>query len=297
VLTLKSFGPVPALLKEKNPWVGFKDDAAVLTALRAQKAPLKSASACEAWIDALVADRALGRAVGPKPQSEWAKAIQVWAPWSADDVKDIESCDKAPCGVKLSPAEGAQMGAVEPAARRSKFPALVYGRAENYLKSEARKEYEFEGDPVDPWKRFEEMGLKSPLSKPAAPSLLLRRIDFFPGRLKTIHQVIDARVAVSPDRRHATLWRRDVYTDHYFDSWGEWTDVSCFDGEVTVVQALLLELDLMKKTDLLSRMMRSKMRGAIEDNGEVYLKQAFARLSLRASKGGSPAAAATGSSR
>jgi hypothetical protein len=283
VLTLQSFGPVPDLLKEENPWVGFKDDAPVLTVLRAQKVPAAAGGKCAPWVSALEGDR-LGHATGSADSPGWVQALKHWEPWKEEDIEGIESCDRAPCDVKLNDAEAVQMASVEPKARRQKFFALVQARAQRYQKTQERKAYEFAGDPVDPWKRFAEQGLKSPLAMGARPELWARRLDFFPGRLRAIRQILDSRFAVSADRREATLWRRDAYTDHYFDSWGEWTHVSCDADSVTVVQALLIELDLMKKSDLVSKLMRSKMRGAVKDNGAVYLKQGFERLKTRASR-------------
>jgi hypothetical protein len=138
---------------------------------------------------------------------------------------------------------------------------------------------------VDPWKAFEGSGLKSSIALPEKIELRVRKVDLSPGRVRAVRQVIDQRSAVSADRTEATLWRRDVYTDHYFDSWGEWADVRCDQaaGTATVTLAVLLELDLMKKTDLMSKLMRSKMRGATEDNGAVYLDRWFEALRKRAS--------------
>ena len=187
-----------------------------------------------------------------------------------------------PCDVKLNEAETAQMAASEKSVRLAKFTDLALERVHRYQKTQERKEYEFAGDPMDPWKYFDTLGLKSLLAMPAKQQLELRRVDFFPGRVKTLHQVFDTRISVASDRREATLWRRDAYSDHYFDGWGEWADVSCAAGTVTVVQAVMLELDLMKKTDLISRLMHSKMRGAAEDNGVIYLTRWFERLRKRA---------------
>lgn len=298
-LTFKFFGPVPDLLKQHNPWSGLRDEAPVLVVLRAQKAELAATppTNCADWVEALKKDQ-LGQPISGLSEQEWSQAVKSWGPWKRDDIEAIDQCEKLPCKVKLNAAETAQMAAVLPTYRQKRFFELIRARAQNYLKSEARTEYEFAGAPVDPWKRLEELGLRSPLAMPPQPKLTLRRIDFFPGKLQTIHQVLDHRLAVAQDRRRATLWRRDVYTDHYFDSWGEWADVNCGgDGSVTVTQGLLVELDLMKKTDLVSKFMRSNMRDAVDDNGERYLSQGFERLKLRASKAESPAAAATGSSR
>jgi hypothetical protein len=279
------FGPVADLLKEDNPWHGFRDQAPVLTVLRAQKVSTQGAghASCRGWIDALTDDR-LGREVDAATPEEWENAVKEWEPWTEEDDKAINDCSKMPCDIKLNEYETVQMKLVEPSIRRKKFFQIVLDRIHAYQKSQERKEYEFPGDPVDPWKYFEALGLKSAVTIPPKGDLQIRRAAFFPGRVKTLHQVLDRRVAMTPNLHEATLWRRDVYTDHYFDSWGEWADVTCDPsaGTATITQALMLELDLMKKTDLFSKLMRGKMRGAAEDNGAVYLTQWFERLRKRA---------------
>jgi hypothetical protein len=297
-ITFKFFGPVPELIQEVNPWTGLRDDAPVITLLRAQKVPLAgpASASCASWVAALGEDR-LVPAVSGKSGKDWAQAVKQWGPWKPDDAESIDQCAKFPCGVKFDARETAQMAAVPPAERREKFFSLTLARVQRYLRTGERKEYEFAGDPVDPWKRLEELGLKSPLPLPSKPALSIRRVDFLPGRVQTLHQVVDQRFAMASDRQEATLWRRDVYTDHYFDSWGEWTDVSCASGSVTVVQGLLVEVDLMKKNDLVSKLSRSRLRSAIEDSGLLYLTKGFERLRQRASTAGSPAAATSGSSK
>jgi hypothetical protein len=45
-----------------------------------------------------------------------------------------------------------------------------------------------------------------------------------------------------------------------------------------VIQVLIVELDLLKKTDLISKIMRGKMKSAIEENGQAYLNRAWNRI-------------------
>jgi hypothetical protein len=284
-IVLKPFGPVSDLVKNGKPWHGFHDDGPVLVMTRAEKVP--SPVVCKDWIDALVAD-SIGHDLGAASKLQYEAATADWTPWRSEETEGIETCDKLPCDVKLDAAETAEMAAAPRGARKAKYLELILERVRRYQKTGVRKEYEFPGDPVDPWALFETLGLKSPLPIPAANGpksrLELRRVEFFPGRVKTMHQILDTRVAESADGQEATLWRRDAYTDHYFDSWGEWADVGCDASGVTVTQAVMLELDLMKKTDVLSKMMRSKMRGAAEDNGAIYLNTWFERLKKKAGK-------------
>lgn len=233
------------LIKDHNPWRGFHDEGPLLTVVRAQTVPLggQGGGDCSAWVNSLVTDT-VGKDIGGATTPEWGSAVAEWGPWKKEEIEGITSCTRMPCDVKLNEAETAQMAASEKSVRLAKFTDLALERVHRYQKTQERKEYEFAGDPMDPWKYFETLGLKSLLAMPAKQQLELRRVDFFPGRVKTLHQVFDTRISVASDRREATLWRRDAYSDHYFDGWGEWADVSCAAGTVTVVQAVMLELDL-----------------------------------------------------
>lgn len=280
-MTLVPFGSGTELVKKSNPWHGFADEGPVLTVLRVQKVPtVQGNPSCGNWVEAAARDdNATGKGIGASTSS-WDASTREWQPWAEDELEAVTGCSKMPCQVKLNEFETAQMSAVSEALRPKKFHSLVQERVQRYQKSQERKEYEFRGDPVDPWKVFEKLGLKSPQAMQAKAELRVRKVVLAPGRVRSVRQVVDSRFSASPDRRNATLWRRDVYTDHYFDSWGEWLDVRCDpeQGSVWITQAILLELDLMKKTDVMSKLMRSKMRGATEDNGAVYLDRWFDRL-------------------
>jgi len=106
----------------------------------------------------------------------------------------------------------------------------------------------------------------------------VRRLDFGPGKMRPVRQVLDRRFASSPDE--AVVWLRDAYSAHYFDSWGEWIDLSCDpkSRSLVLVQVLLVELDLMKDTDIFSKLGRGKMKSAVEENGSHYLDQTFQKI-------------------
>jgi hypothetical protein len=85
-------------------------------------------------------------------------------------------------------------------------------------------------------------------------------------------------VASSPTEYLSVL--RDVYTNHFFDGWGEYLDVSCEvdSGAVWLAQGLVVDLDLLKKGDLFSVISRSKMREAFSDTGSRYLERIAEKL-------------------
>ena len=214
--------PVGDLVKKENPWHGFVARDPVLTSMRVQKVN----GACEPWIRALIEDVA-GKAIPASTREAWDGAVPAWAPWRKDDLEAIIECEDMPCAVKLNQQETTQMASVEKEVRRQKFLDVVWDRIKKYLKTQERDEYEFPGKPVDPWKVFQTLGLKTGLTPSSKIELSVRVVDLSPGRIRAVRQVMDQRLAVARDRHEAALWRRDVYTDHYFDSWGEWMDVSC----------------------------------------------------------------------
>jgi hypothetical protein len=92
--------------------------------------------------------------------------------------------------------------------------------------------------------------------------------------------VVDRRVVVSKDRLQASLWLRDVYTDHYFDSWGEWANIRCLPEkkEVDVTLALSIELDMLKKTDFFSSLAKGSMRDSVRTLSIDYLNDWYFSL-------------------
>ncbi len=279
------WGGVADQLKKSNPWTAFKDEGPLLFLVRAQRVEL-GATSCKAWKDALLGDLSgdvlPDEAVKTLPQDDVSldAAFRAWTPWRQDEMRPIEKCSKLPCDVKLNQAETTRMAMVDSSQRRSRFFTLVLERVGRYFKTQERKEFEFPGDPVDPWKYFEQQGLKSAVVMPTSIGFRARLTDFAPGKIQAIRQVVDRRSAQTADE--ATVWVRDIYTDHYFDGWGEWGDVSCEGKMATVTLSTLIEFDLLKKTDLISKVMRPKMRKAIEDNAAIYLKDWFGRIQNKA---------------
>ncbi len=272
--------PLSALFKEGDVARDFRDKDAVLWLARAQRLPDKD---CAQVAQALVDQVSAPVIAGPVAKSAEI-GFKSWEPWSKKDLEAVSGCDSFPCDVKLNKAETEALAKLPEAKRFDRFTELVQGRSQRYLASGERKEYEFPGDPVDPWAIFAQAGLKNAaVAQPAEPRLHARRVEFGPADdVRVLHQVVDRRAARSADGREAVSWLRDVYTDHYFDSWGEWTGSFCENAAtgkgVLLVQALALELDLLKKTDLISRIARGKMRDTVEKNGRIYLDRAFDRL-------------------
>jgi hypothetical protein len=274
-IVLAGFGNLGDLTQQNNPWRGFKADDFNLASYRAEHVP---GANCARWLEALVAETRGTRVHAPGFKDGFA----TWAPWEGDDLDAVKDCDKYPCDVKLNETEAHEMKAQPKEGRLAEFEKLTSARAEHYYKTGERKEYEFPGDPVDPWAFFEKAGLHSSVKLPQKPDLWIRKFNFDPKKMKTLHQILDLRVARAPGGKEATLWLRDAYTDHYFDGWGEWATVVCdpppAKAGVSVIQALFLEVDLLKKTDLFSRIARGKLRGAIEEQGSRYLDDGFGRI-------------------
>jgi hypothetical protein len=280
-IILGSFGGMDEALKKSNPFHGFQDaDAPNLVSFRVQHV---QDAPCSPWITAFLADGRGVRVPVGKDGFDWKEAFHSWEPWSEDDLNAVKDCDDFPCDVKLDRKEAEQMKAATKETRLDKFQSLVAARAERYVKTVERKEYEFPGDPVDPWAYFEKQGLHSSVKLPQKPELWIRKYNLDPKRMKTLHQILDRRAAKSASGTEATLWVRDAYTDHYFDGWGEWATLVCdpagtANRGVTMIQALFLEVDLLKKGDIISRIGRGKLKGVIEERGGQYLDTAFERI-------------------
>lgn len=277
-LVLVPFGSLAEHLGRQNPWRGFDAHEAKLVVVRAERVPNAS---CSAWIEALGrVSFEDGAPVGSAPPANPLESLRKgWGGFDEDELKDIRKCDDLPCAVKLGAEESARMGEVKKDAREAKYLELVKGRIDRYRATGERSEYEYPGAPVEPWAYLSGKGFKTALPMPGEPKLFARRLELAPGKAKALHQVLDRRAAVSADKKEAVLWARDAYTDHYFDSWGEWVQVRCEAGKgVTVVQALFVEFDLLKKHDLVSRIMRGKMKSAVEDQGRGLQERFFAAL-------------------
>lgn len=279
-LVLLPFGQVSELLKKENPWRGFNSDEAIQFIVRVEEVPT---ARCSDWIDALVEEPR-----GAPVTGNWSDSLKAWGPWDKEDLEQILDCKRLPCLVKLDGAEVGQIAAAPDEVKSLKYLSLVQERANRYLKTGERKHYEFPGDPVDPWSYFEKNGLKTELKRPQIPELWVRRLNFASNEIRSIRQVLDRRIAVSKNRMEGHLWVRDIYTDHYFESWGEWGRVTCekdpkngrFSARVSL--ALFIELDQFKATDLFSRLARGRIRDAVQENGKVHLDQWFSRLKKKA---------------
>lgn len=295
-LLLNPFNSAPDFLQAGKPWFAFDAQGPVLQLVRVQKVPTKD---CKAWTDALTS--VPGDELVPiRPGDNVENLKHDWEPWTAKDLEPINECDEFPCKVKLNASEVESMEKTPVKERVLKFHLLVLERVNRYIKTQARKAYEIPGDPIDPWKFFEARGFKSPVARPATPTLYVRKLNFAPDKMLTIHQVLDRRVAKteshpskgssskgsSSGSEEAVVWTRDVYTDHYFDSWGEWGSVHCdaSQGEVVVVQSLLSEMDLLKSKSIFARAAFGRYRSAYEDNGKVYLDGQFDRLKKQVEK-------------
>jgi hypothetical protein len=278
-LVLMPFGDVHDLVREQNPWHGFESKDPILWIVRIQE--MKSES-CEKWTQALSACIPGTPLASSKSDAAWQGAWKTWEPWQSDDLDDIKDCHDFPCDVKLNRFETSQMKALPEEKRFKKFLDLIVRRSLDYEVTQKRKEYEFPGDPADPWALFQKKGFVSSLTRPAGSKFSIRKLDFAPGKIRTIRQVLDRRFVRDSSGLEAVRWVRDAYIDHYFDGWGEWTQISCQNKaekkNVLVVQALVLEVDLLKKTDLVSKMMRGKLKSAIETNGYLYLDAEFLKI-------------------
>ena len=315
-LILIPFGEVDQRLSKENPWRGFDDsDPPHLVVTRAERF---SDIPCERWIQAL---ESVSKSEGKRldaTQLTWRNLFkESWEPWKEEEREDLEDCDDLPCKIKLGPQETQVMAATPKKERPEKYLELVEARVQNYSKTQERKEYEFPGQPSDPWARLEGKGFRTALKRPSEPMLYVGRIRLSPGKAKDLHQVLDRRFArgvmaslppasnpspspsVAPSAtqvgsgsrsvssipvpaQEAILWVRDAYTDHYFDSWGEWHQITCNGTSAELVQALFVELDLLKKTDLLSRIGRGKMKSAIQSQGGDHLQRVAELIRARA---------------
>lgn len=264
----------------------FEPQGPVLVAVRTQtlKTDFKE---CKKWITALGEESAgvpVGRQKGSK---SWFQAVREWEPWSEEDLSDIQDCDSLPCKVKLNGIEVSQMASASEEKRMERYLFLIHQRVNHYEQTGERKEYEFPGPLTDPWETFERRGFRSDLKRPVAPALFVRKQDLAPEKMRKIHQVVDRRWASSEKR--GSLWVRDAYIDHYFDGWGEWADIMCDPGSISVfTQAVFGELDLLKKTDLIALAMRGKMRSGFEELSRIYMDARFERIEKRAREVPSP---------
>jgi hypothetical protein len=284
VLVLTPFGSVETDLAKKNPWLGFQSDDPVLTGVRIERTPV---TGCGVWIQAFINNnRSIrrGRPTSFVNETQWSP----WFPIEKNEREAIEECHEQPCSVKLNDAEVKQMAETPDNQRFQKYLGLVIDRADAYVKSGARSSYEYSGGISDPWKYFEQNGYKSDLPMPTNASLGLRKLDFHNSRARPIRQLVDRRLAISDDWTKATVWIRDIYTNHYFDSWGEWGNISCdpVQHQVTVVLAVNVEFDVLKNTGLFASISRGSARSSMQTTTEEYLESWWSEIKASAEKAG-----------
>jgi hypothetical protein len=183
--------------------------------------------------------------------------------------------------VKINAAETDALLATPEGERRQRYLSLVQERVRQALKTGKRTGYEYETEPADPWAWYASHGFVSSAARPEKPDLWIRKLDLAPKDMKPFRQVLDRRFARAENE--ATVWVRDFYDAHYFDSWGEWMTVRCAPAGAAadngfVLQSLLVELDLLKKNDLISKIARPRMRSGVKEAGGRYLDQQFENL-------------------
>jgi len=264
-------------LSDGRPVEKFIESDPALILLRTERRSFSSAAECAEKLKKL-GSADLGDAL-PEAAAERPEALdRAWSPWTdADDA--VRDCDDFPCKVKLAEAEVKAMKETPEDGRRTKFESLALARAERYEKDGTRSEYEFPGDPLDPW-AWLKVKKVDPALDPLKSSRILqaRRLSFSPAsapeRLRPIRQILDLRRATG--KHLAGYSARDAYTAHYFDAWGEWFWAECVDAgkDMQILQGLFVEFDLLKKNDLLSKISRPRMRREIRENGEKYLEAA-----------------------
>lgn len=235
-----------------------------LLARRGAKGPLPAGKSCEDLEQAFLGSRKAPAAV----LSELGK---VWEPWGEDDREEIGECSRIPCKVKLDGAEVAKLGAKPRGERLAAYLGLVMERAEQYRKENKPRDYEFA---ASEYGAIEEpfSALAKQLSVEAAPpgpgTLEARKLvagaSSAPGGSKgrVVRQIVERRQRKSA--RKAEIWIRSVYTEHFFDAWGEWASFSCGPDGWRWDGAILVEVDLLKKKDFFSRIGRGKMKSTSE---------------------------------
>lgn len=289
-LFITPFGAVDELLNQSNPWRGSDFHVPLLVLMRIQKIEGEKVTHCTKWLEALKRFPAAERLAGVSSRTLLQeKSWKGWEPWSEKDQLAITGCKAFPCDVKLNVIETNVLVQTEEAKRFKKFLHLVQIRLGHYEKTKERKEYEFPGDPIDPWSHFEKIGLVAKSQRPPTPSYLLRRLDFASPDLLPVRQMLDRRFIFSRGKKYkksgdsslkGVVWIRDVYTDHYFDSWGEWLHLRCsaHPKQVTVSHVLLLEIDELKKTGIISKLVQGRVLFAVRENGFKYLDRVMSEL-------------------
>ncbi len=200
-----------------------------------------------------------------------------WDNWE-DDLDAVEKCGGFPCKVKFNEPESLAVAAKPKEGRLAEVLNQVEGRIRAYEKTSHRGGYDLPEDPVDPWKLFVTNGHEIPAAVlKMKPTFFARKLKFGEGSYRPLRQIFDERTFEEKGRFLRIA--RDIYTAHYFDGWGEWLEARCApDGKtVYLLQDLLMEFDLLKNTDLFSRIARPKMRQGVEQES-LKVQQAQADL-------------------
>jgi hypothetical protein len=294
-IAISPFGPVGERLQRFSSWADFHDEGPLLLIVRANRRELpaedlaKGADACDRWVEAA---RALdfGKPVTEAQLAAGTAWTQAWEPWDDDERDAARDCVKFPCELKLDAAEARKVASAAREQRMNAWFGRIRDRLTRYLKTQERRGYEFPGRPIDPWAVMQARGMvpQQGVARPAQPSLRVRKLNLAPDKMKTLHQVVDVRIALSDagpgGAREAVAWVRDAYTDHYFDSWGEWFQVDCDPTakRIQVTQALVLEFDLLKQQNLVARLARPSLRNGVRDRGWAFLRARFGEWESKA---------------
>ena len=271
-------------------------DDPILWVMRAQRVLTPN---CRAWFKALSSTKLTqGIALGAQNDLKAfdTRVAQSWEPYSTDDEKDFQKCGQFPCKFKLSAEEvrAVAQGSEKGGHRQTLFLQAVRERLKRYLQTQVHPRTDSEEDPpqevCDPWDLIKTLGLGIAANSVKSSNVYFRKLDFGAGRMRPLRQIIDWQIQTLSSGE-ALAQSRDIYTDHYFDRWGEMIHLRCAArnatqkmSEVRVTQALIVELDLIKKNDLFSKLGRGKMRSAVEDGGRAHLDQIFKILRRQASE-------------
>ncbi len=222
---------------------------------------------------------------------DFAVSLEVWKKkWNGDpqkgwvsrgkkELEQLESCASAPCFVKLTDAEGQKMGQALSGSRLQVWTEAVDDRLKLYLSKGVRQVYERGVPRFDPWDWFAKAGLPgvpecekqgSNCLRPGLPASI-ERVTLEPRDEKPIRQLIDRRSWIHKEGKRAGWVSRDVYSEHYFDSWGEWVSWECLpEGGVLVRVWLAMEVDLLSKTNPLIRMARGRIIDGLEERAKLH---------------------------
>lgn len=251
----------------------FESDGPMLRSIRVSKRILNPGEKCDQAI-AVIRSYPIGESF----TFGNADRFRGWDNW-ADDIDAVEKCGGFPCKIKFNEPESLAIAARPKEGRLQEMLKQVEARMNEYVKSAHRGGYDLPEDPLDPWKVFASHGheLPSAMSRTKV-SFFTRKLRFGEGSYRPLRQVFDERTIEAKGK--IIRIARDIYTAHYFDGWGEWLEARCStDGkELFLLQDVLMEFDLLKNTDIFSRIARPKMRQGVEQESLKYQKIQAERL-------------------